>query len=387
MESGGVVITWSILGEEISPFLNAFPNFGVRKIYLYGGLGTEHQMARTRDRIRRVVGAERAATLRRITRRASQSYIIIIVIGIIVGLLIAPPVSDIVTEPVSGTVAVVPLEGSIGGSNAASVVERLNEARTDSSVDAVVVSINSGGGGAAASEEIYLAMANTAEEKPVVVSVNGGALSGAYYAAVAADEIYVKPASLVGSIGVIFIAPTPLGPIDQVITTGPNKLTGADQREWFYKTESIQRAFVGAVAEQRSEDLELSEAELGYAKIYTGGEAVDNGLADHIGGTDAAIQRAASLAGLQRYDVKLSGYSGTVTFITRVSYAASPVEQKEMMSPAEFLDPPDRETAPNVVMLPPFAVRVGIEDSNMTAVVPNPAPNDESIEVTGNASA
>lgn len=342
-------------------------------------------MARIVDRIRRLVGAERIATVRRVLRWAARSYIVIIVLGIVVGLQIAPPVTDVATDPVSGTVAVVALEGGIGGSNAASVVSRLTQARNDPSVDAIVLRINSGGGGAAASEEIYLEVARTAEEMPVVASVSGGALSGAYYAAAGADEIFVKPASLVGSIGVFFIAPSSIGPIEQVITSGPNKLTGADQRDWYYKTESIKRAFVGTVAEERSDALELSSAEVAYAKIYTGGEAVDNGLADRIGGTRDAIERAGELAGLQRYDVKLQGYTGSVSYVTRVAYTASSVEGKQMMSPAQFVDPPDQAAAPNVVMLPPSAVRVGLEASNATAVAPEIAPANTSGEVTQNA--
>lgn len=344
-------------------------------------------MARIVDRIRRVVGDERWDTVRRIVDWAKQSYILIIVVGIIVGLQLAPPVSDIATDPVSGSVAVVPLEGGIGGSNAASVVQRLHEARNDPSVDAVVLSVNSGGGSAAASEEIYLEVAKTAEQMPVVVSVNGVALSGAYYAAVGGDEIFVKPASIVGSVGVFFIAPSSLGPIERVITSGPNKLSGADQREWFYKTESIKRAFVGAVVEQRSDQLELAPTEVAYAKIYTGSEAIENGMADHVGGTQAAIDRAADLAGLQRYDVKIVGYTGTVSFISRVAYASSMVDQKQMISPAYFVDPPDHETAPNVVMMPASAVRVGLEDSNATAVTADINQTIGATEVTQNASA
>lgn len=309
----------------------------------------------------------RRDTLRRIGRWARRSYLVVIVIGVVVGLLVAPIASDAVSEPESGSVAVVPIEGSITGGNAASVASRLEQARSDSSVEAVVLRINSGGGGAAASEEIYLAVARTAAQKPVVASVNSGALSGAYYAAVPADAIYVKPASLMGSIGVIFVAPQPVGPIQGYVVSGPNKLTGADHREWVYKTESIKNAFVGAVMQQRGDRLQLSRTEVTYAKIYSGSEAVDNGLADQIGGMQTAIARAANLAGVSNYNVKTIGYDGTVQYLTRAAYVASETEDKELISPSLFVGTPDEVTSPQIVMLPPSVVEAALHDEGATA--------------------
>lgn len=346
-------------------------------------------MARIGDQARGTIGTDRLATVRKIGRWLTRSYIVMIILGIIVGLQIAPVALDVGTDPVTGTVAVVPLAGGINGANSASVAARLKQARNDPNIDAVVLRVNSGGGGAAASEEIYLEVAKTAEQMPVVASVGSFTGSGAYYSAVPSDHIFAKPASLVGNIGVIFTLPQELDPIEGIVATGPNKLTGADQRSWYYKTESLKQAFVGAVVEQRGEALELSPEEVAYGELYTGGEAVQNGLADEIGGLDAAITKAAEMADLQRWNTRVLGYDGTVTFLTRTTYISADVEDKELISPAAFVVPPEDAAAPNVLMLPRSIVRAGLEDAKTegrsgTAVIPEPT---RPMEVTANESA
>lgn len=330
--------------------------------------------------LRRRVTAERRARARDLLRKASRSYIVIVIVGVVIGLQVAPVVSQFAAQPVSGSVAVVTLSGGINGNNAASVAERLRAARQDPDVKAVVLHVNSGGGGAAASETLYLAVKRTAARMPVVVSVDSIAASGAYYASAPADEIMVKPASLVGSVGVIFVAPSSIPPFDRLLITGPNKLTGSDLREWSYKVETIQNAFVGAVVDGRGDALELSPEQLGYAKLYTGAEAVDNGLADRIGGVEDAVRRAAELADLARWDVRTIGYSGTVTFVTRSAYTTATADQKVLVSPKYFVTGPEETVAPTVVMLPPSVVRAAVLDAR-----PNATVVTEGVSVDGTA--
>ena len=317
-------------------------------------------MAEASERWRSVADIERRKRVRELVERASRSYVVIVVLAVVVGLQVAPVVGQLSAGPVSGEVAVVTLSGGINGGNAQSVAERLREAREDPDVEAVVLYINSPGGSAPASETLYLAVKRTAAELPVVTAVGAMAASGGYYAAAPSDEIVVKPASLVGSVGVFFVTPEGTPPLDRLITTGPNKLTGADQREWYYKTEAIRRAFVGAVVESRGDRLELTPEELSYAKLYTGAEAVDNGLADRVGGLEEAVRRAAALAGLGRWSTLERGYDGEVTFVTRTNYVAATAEEKVLVSPRYFLAGPDEAVAPTVVMLPPSVVRAAV---------------------------
>jgi protease-4 len=228
-----------------------------------------------------------------------QSYALVVAAAVLLSAVLAPVAYDRATAS-DGTVAVISIEGPISSNSATAVQEDLREARENESIDAVVLNVDSPGGGAAASEQLYLSVQRTAAEMPVVASVKSTGASGAYYAMLPARDIYVTPASIVGSVGVRAASPTPSLPGE--VKSGPDKASGtADQRR--AQVETLQRAFVGSVMKHRSDDLSLSRTDVAHAKVYTGARAVDNGMADRIGSTPEAIERAASAAGLEDYDV------------------------------------------------------------------------------------
>jgi protease-4 len=117
-----------------------------------------------------------------------------------------------------------------------------------------------------------------------------------------ADHIYVTPASAVGSVGVRGVVP-PEGVPPGEIVTGPDKGTTATTAEVRRRVESLRQAFVGSVLAERNESIELAAEELSYAKVYSGAQGVELGLADSVGGLDTAIADAADAAGLEGYDV------------------------------------------------------------------------------------
>ena len=80
--------------------------------------------------------------------------------------------------------------------------EAFEKVRTDDSVRAVVLRIDSPGGSALASDLIWREVMLTQDEKPVVVSMGDVAASGGYYIAMAAGTIVAHPSTLTGSIGV-----------------------------------------------------------------------------------------------------------------------------------------------------------------------------------------
>ncbi len=268
-----------------------------------------------------------------LVRRALRSYALYVVVGVVVGAIAAPVVavgfSGGDSEPgPDGTVAVVTLAGTIDGATAAKVTGALERARDDPSVEAVVLVINSGGGSAAASEQLYLSVRRTAAEMPVVASIDASAASGAYYAAAPADRIVVKPASTVGSIGVLAELPETVEPNQIVGASGPNKLAGSDVREFLYIIESLQRAFVGAVVDNRGEEIELTRSQIEQARVYSGGQAVENGLADQLGDRTTAARVAAAEAELERYRLRqLQTTNGTTRFLSRDAYLASETDQ------------------------------------------------------------
>jgi protease-4 len=228
-----------------------------------------------------------------------QSYALVVAAAILLSAVLAPVAYDRATAP-DGTVAVVSIEGPISSGTVTSIQEDLREARENESIDAVVLNVDSPGGSAAASEQLYLSVQRTAAEMPVVASVKSAGASGAYYAMLPARDIYVTPASIVGSVGVRGAAPGPSLPGE--IRSGPDKASATDDQRRA-QIETLKNAFVGSVMKHRGDELDLSRTEVATAKVYTGARAVENGMADDIGSTSDAIQQAAEAAGLEDYDV------------------------------------------------------------------------------------
>ena len=294
--------------------------------------------------------------LRSYGERLFRSYPALVVVAVIVGVVLAPVVAAVAVQGSSGTVAVVPLEGTIDGGSATALAATLERAREDPDVDAVVLQINSGGGSAPASETMYLEISKTAEEMPVVSSVDSIAASGAYYAAVGSDRIYVKPASLAGNVGVLFVPPPDQEPNDIIVTTGPNKLSGATERGWRYKTQALEDAFASAVVEGRGDALEIPPEEVATGELFTGSEAVETGMADEIGSRRDAIEHAAARADLRSYDVRVMRPQSNTSFLTRTAYLGSDASNRTMVSARYFLGEETGTRYPNFLMIPPGAV-------------------------------
>src|SRR5919108_1789593 len=100
-------------------------------------------------------------------------------------------------------IAVIDLEGVI--IEPRTIVKDLKRYAKDDSVKAIILHINTPGGGAAASQEIHdeVKRIRNEKKKPIVSSIETLGASGGFYLAVASKKIYAKPASIVGSIGVI----------------------------------------------------------------------------------------------------------------------------------------------------------------------------------------
>lgn len=232
--------------------------------------------------------------------RVGGPVVVFGVVGLLVSAAVVPFVWSAATAP-EGTVAVIEMHGTITTETATAAIEDLREARHNDSIKAVALDIDSPGGVASGSEQLYLAVKRTQEVMPVVVAVTGVAASGSYYMSAPADNIYVSPASVVGSIGVRGVVP-PQGTPAGEITTGPDKGSTSTTAEARRRVETLRRAFVGAVLEERGETLALSAEEVSYAKVYSGSRGVELGLADDIGGIDTAIDDAAQRAGLSDYE-------------------------------------------------------------------------------------
>jgi len=232
------------------------------------------------------------------TRR--QQFVAAALVAVVVGAAFAPMVYGASAGP-DGVVAVVTIEGPVVGSTADNVEDELREIRANESVEAVVLKIDTPGGAPAASERMYTSIQRTSEEMPVIASVQGVSASGGYYAMLPADEIYVLPTSITGSVGLAARAPQAGPPVEG--PSGPDK-RGANPIERWATQETLADVFIQTVMEQRGDRIELSREEVSKADVYLGVRAVENGFADEIGDLDAAIAEAADRAGVDDYAVE-----------------------------------------------------------------------------------
>lgn len=190
--------------------------------------------------------------------------------------------------------------------------KEIKNAADDDKVKAIVIRINSGGGSALASDVMWREIKLAAAKKPVIASMSDYAASGGYYMAMACDTILAQPNTITGSIGVfsmIFNAKGFLGnklgiTTDNVKTglfsdmysmTGP--LTEYEKQYIQRSTNQAYESFVSKAAEGRA--IERSKFEqLASGRIWTGEEALNNGLVDMLGNLDDAIEIAAAKSGV-----------------------------------------------------------------------------------------
>ena len=200
-------------------------------------------------------------------------------------------------------------DGEILG--AETLIKALREVRNRSSVDAIVLRVDSPGGSAQASDEIWEEVRRCAERKPVIASFSDLAASGGYYIAVPADTIVAEPGTLTGSIGAfggklnLLGLYHKLGLNVETVSRGrhaemfsPFKDFTPEEAERFQQQmDEVYRVFVSRVAEGRG--LSASEVDsVGQGRVWTGLSALDLGLVDVLGGLPEALDIARSMAGI-----------------------------------------------------------------------------------------
>ena len=196
------------------------------------------------------------------------------------------------------------------------LLEKLEKARRDSRVKALILRINSPGGTVTASDLMYEEVRRFRREtdKPVVAVFMDVAASGGYYIACAADEIIAHPTTVTGSIGVIMqtfnVAGTlaKIGVETEAIKSGPNKDAGSPfrkmkpgEREIFQGIiDELYDRFVSVVAAGRADLSPEQVRELADGRVYTARQALELGLIDRIGGLREAVAGLEERIGTQR---------------------------------------------------------------------------------------
>jgi protease IV len=205
--------------------------------------------------------------------------------------------------------------GRGGGMGSDTVAAALRAAANDEAARAVVLRVNSPGGSYTASDVIWREVVRLrAAGKPVVVSMGDVAASGGYFISAPADVIVVQPGTITGSIGVFMGKPVlrelfgRAGVTTDSITDGAGAARATmfsssrpfSETEWARINEwldSVYADFTEKVASGRRLPAERVH-ELARGRVWTGADAIANGLADEVGGLREAVGIARKRAGL-----------------------------------------------------------------------------------------
>lgn len=195
-------------------------------------------------------------------------------------------------------------------------VETLQELADDDWIKAVVLRLESPGGNALTSDLLWRAIENLKSKKPIFVSMGNVAASGGYYIAAGADQIYADPLSITGSIGVFASLPNihgmtkKLGINAQTVETHQNALgysffqpiSETFKQRTIKSIENTYNTFKQRVIDGRG--LTSAEVEsIAQGRVWSGKQALNVGLVDHLGGLQDAIIAAAKAANIENYNI------------------------------------------------------------------------------------
>lgn len=213
--------------------------------------------------------------------------------------------SSMPLEANSPHLAVVEVNGVIASdsdANAYDISSALTEAFENPNAKAVALAINSPGGSPVQSDEIWQTAMELRKENPdkkLYAVIGDIGASGAYYIASSADEIWVNPSSLVGSIGVIMSSYNTeelmrkIGVQDRTMTSGQYKdilsmsrpMTEDERVHVQQLLDTTHQNFIDAVKEGRGDKLKNAEQNNVFSGLFwTGKESLKLGLADKAGG-------------------------------------------------------------------------------------------------------
>ena len=226
-------------------------------------------------------------------------------------------------------IAVIYAEGAIisGKSNPdfvgdETIIESLREIRDDDNVKAIILRINSPGGSALASELIHREIELTKKEKPVYVSMSNLAASGGYYIACNANRIFADAQTITGSIGVFMTIPNVSVLSEKIGITneqvGTNVYSTGIYRGYNLEEETTPKVkelitegvedtynmFVQRVANGRNMSLEAVN-EIAQGRVWTGADALKNGLVDEIGSLQDVLTYVAKQHNMKEYSTNI----------------------------------------------------------------------------------
>lgn len=220
---------------------------------------------------------------------------------------------------VYGTGAIIMGEGDNGdgfngaGFKAHRVADAISDAIDDDEVKAILFRVDSPGGSYIASDIVWREVRRARDAgKPVIVSMGGTAASGGYFVAMGADRIVAQPGTITGSIGVYggkFVTEkfwANLGITWDELHAGENAgmwsfirdFPAGGEERFREMLDFIYEDFTAKAMEVRGFDPTHLDA-VARGRVWTGRDALDNGLVDALGGYGAAIDEVKQALGLQ----------------------------------------------------------------------------------------
>jgi protease-4 len=190
------------------------------------------------------------------------------------------------------------------------LAKEIRKARENKSVKAIVLRINSPGGSLVASDLIWHEVSLTKGVKPIIASMADVAASGGYYIAMACDTIIAQPNTITGSIGIFGmwfnfgqLLENKFGITHDVVKTGDHSdLYTVTRSLTDFERSVIQKGvnkgyqtFISKAAVGRGVTSEAID-EVGSGRVWSGTQALDNGLIDIIGNFDDAVDLAVAMS-------------------------------------------------------------------------------------------
>jgi capsid assembly protease len=213
-----------------------------------------------------------------------------------------------------GSIAIVPVVGPLfryanlftqisGATSYELLAKDFTVALEDPAITGIILNIDSPGGEVNGCSELSNLMFDARGKKPITAYVSGDAASGAYWIASSADTIVISPTSGLGSIGVVAVyqgQKEDAKTIEIVSSQSPYKRLKADSEEGRSKIQTridaLAHVFVETVARNRCTDGETVMTQFGQGDILIGNQAVQAGLADHIGSFEGVIAHMMTLS-------------------------------------------------------------------------------------------
>ena len=186
----------------------------------------------------------------------------------------------------------------------------------DENIKAVVLRVNSPGGSAFGSEQIWYALNKVKANKPLIVSMGGYAASGGYYISCIADTIVAQPNTITGSIGIFGLIPNAQGLVNKLglsfdgVKTNEMSNFGELFRPMSEQERSLMQGkvnrgyelFVKRCADGRSMSIDAIKS-IAEGRVWTGEQALENGLVDTLGNLNDALAIAIEKSGVEEYEV------------------------------------------------------------------------------------